>query len=95
MPVELFLPISLLCSALVFLQYYRNRRLIGGFGWALTILAIGGFGSGLAESFAWSGLVFSFIGGMGVIAILQDLIFLRQARHRRESPATIDLDREA
>jgi hypothetical protein len=92
MPIELFLPISALLALLVFLQYHRSRRLIGGLGWVLVLLAVGGFGSGLAESFAWSGLVFLFLGGTGLVAILQDVAFVRQSRRQRNTPRSLDPD---
>lgn len=94
MPPEIFAPVSLLCAGLVLIQYYRRGRLIGGIGWALLILAVGGFGSGLASSFAWSGLLFLFVGGMGLIAILQDAAIRRHARRRRDITNPPDLERE-
>jgi peptidoglycan/LPS O-acetylase OafA/YrhL len=83
-PAEIFAPLAAVCAAIVVFQYYRNRRLIGGIGWALVILSVGGFGSGLAESFSWSGFVFFFLGGMGVIAVLQDIAYRRHERRKRK-----------
>jgi hypothetical protein len=86
MPPELFAPLAVICAGAILFQYHRINRLMPGIGWALIILSIGGFGSGLAASFAWSGLVFLFIGGLGVIAIAQDYLFRRYGNRSRTTP---------
>jgi hypothetical protein len=84
MPLWIFLPIALLCVALVFYRYYTINRLASGIGWSLLILAIGGFGSGLASAFAWSGFVFLLLAASGVLIVVQDEIVRRSTDQNRE-----------
>jgi hypothetical protein len=91
MPAEIFLPLSLMCAGIVFVRYYRIRRLAAGTGWVLMILSIGGFGSGLASSFTWAGFVFIFIALSGLVIVIQDVAFRRQAKSRREQSRHNDL----
>ena len=92
MPSELFAPLAVLCAAIVLFRYYQIGRLASGFGWSFVILAIGGFGSGLATAFAWSGFTFLFLGSLGVVIVVQDALFRLQARrnHRHTQPADPD-----
>jgi hypothetical protein len=78
------LPASLICAAAVLYRYIQVRRTIAGVGWALFIISVGSFGSGLAASFAWSGLVFLFFAALGIMIIVQDAFFRRQANQRRQ-----------
>lgn len=94
MPELLFIPVSLLCAAAVLYRYHLAGRLAAGAGWTAMILAIGGFGSGLAGSFAWSGLIFLFVGGCGLIVVLQDAAIRRRSRRRRRS-GEFDLKRNS
>ena len=80
MPLWVFLPLSMLCASVVLYRYYMINRLAAGIGWAALILAIGGFGSGLAASFAWSGFVFALVAAAGGLIVVQDAIIRRQAR---------------
>lgn len=79
------IPVALACAGVVLYRYYRAGRLAAGGGWAAVILAVGGFGSGLSDSFAWSGLTFLFLGGLGLIIILQDAAIRRRTRRRRQT----------
>ncbi len=83
MPLWIFLPLSLVCAGVILLRYWSINRLAAGIGWALLISAIGGFGSGLAQSFAWSGFVFLFIASAGLLIVVQDAIMRRQSRRKR------------
>lgn len=93
MPTEVFLPISVACAAIVLFWYYRIGRVFAGVGWALVLLSVGGFGSGLAQSFAWSGLVFLFVAGLGAIMIVQDIAFRRRKRRQQRESSEYDLER--
>lgn len=92
MLIFVFIPLSLICAGLVLYRYHRAGRLAAGGGWAAIILAIGGFGSGLAGSFPWSGLTFLFLAGLGAIAVLQDAAFRRRSRRQGHS-RELDLER--
>jgi sugar phosphate permease len=87
LPLWIFLPISVLCASAILFRYYTINRVAQGIGWALCILAIGGFGSGLAESFAWSGFVFLFIASAGLLILIQDAVVRRQMRRAKRSQA--------
>jgi hypothetical protein len=76
------LGITLFCATIVLIRYIRIGRIAAGIGWALALSAIGGFGSGIAASFTWSGFVFLFLGAAGVLIIVQDEFF---RRHRSRS----------
>jgi hypothetical protein len=84
MLLPLILTASLLCAVIVVFRYYRVHRLAAGIGWALIIFAIGGFGSGLAESFDWAGFLFLFIGAAGLIIVFQEEWFRRKSRRRKQ-----------
>jgi membrane protein implicated in regulation of membrane protease activity len=92
MPEAIFLPLSLICAGVVVYRYVRIRRTSAGIGWALFILAIGGFGSGLAGSFAWSGFLFLFIAAAGLMIVAQDYVFRRHARRKRQQDRQYDLN---
>lgn len=92
MPPEIFLPLSIVCAGIVFVRYVRIRRLAAGIGWVLMILALGSFGSGLAESFAWSGFVFLFIAAAGMIIVVQDMLVRRQSRRKRQQSQHYNLN---
>jgi hypothetical protein len=77
------LGITLFCAVIVFGRYLRIGRTAAGAGWAMTLIAIGGFGSGLAATFAWSGFTFLFLGAAGVMIVLQDEIFRRKRSSRQ------------
>lgn len=94
MPEWIFIPISILCAAAVIYRYHLAGRLTAGGGWAAMILAIGGFGSGIVGSFAWSGLIFLFVGGCGLIIVLQDAAIRRRSRRHRHSRG-FDLERNS
>jgi hypothetical protein len=76
---------SLACAGIILYRYVQIRRLAAGIGWTLLVLAIGGFGSGLAASFQWGGFAFIFLGAAGLMIILQDAWFRRRLRqdHQR------------
>lgn len=84
MLVWVVLGASLACAGLILVRYYAIQRLIAGIGWALIVLTIGGFGSGLAESFPWAGFVFLFVGSAGLLVIIQDTVVRRQTRRKRQ-----------
>ena len=88
MPLWVFLPLSLVCASIVLYRYYTIDRLAAGIGWAILILAIGGFGSGLAGAFAWSGFAFLFLAAAGLLIIVQDALVRRQARRTRPHSAS-------
>jgi hypothetical protein len=75
---------SLICAGLILYRYYQIGRIAAGVGWTLLILAIGGFGSGLAASFQWGGFVFIFLGACGLLIILQDAWFRRRLRQGQQ-----------
>jgi hypothetical protein len=85
MLLPLILSATLICAGIILYRYYRIRRMTAGIGWVLIILAIGGFGSGLSQSFSWAGFVFLFIGAVGVLVIIQDSWFRRRAYRTRET----------
>ncbi len=87
MPLWVFLPLSVLCAGVVLYRYYTINRLASGIGWSLVIVAIGGFGSGLAAAFTWSGFVFAFVAAAGILIVVQDTIVRRQARRSGASSA--------
>ena len=87
MPVWIFIPLSLLCAGIVLYRYIAINRIAAGLGWAILILAIGGFGSGLAGAFQWSGFVFFFLAAAGLLIIVQDAIVRRQARRANPDSA--------
>lgn len=94
MPLFIFIPLSVLCAGVILYRYYHAGKLTAGGGWAAIILAIGAFGSGLAGAFPWSGLAFFFLGGSGLIVILQDAAIRRRSRRARE-PAVYDAERNS
>lgn len=87
MPLWTFLPLSLICAGIVLYRYHSSNRVASGIGWAVIILAIGGFGSGLAASFTWSGFVFALAAAAGGLIIVQDAIIRRQARRKSTTGA--------
>lgn len=72
------LGITLFCAVIVVGRYVKVGRSVAGIGWAMALIAIGGFGSGLAASFSWAGFAFLFVGAAGVMIIIQEEIFRRQ-----------------
>ncbi|MEX2426167.1 MAG: hypothetical protein WD401_05310 [Thermomicrobiaceae bacterium] len=92
MPPEIFLPLSIICAGTVFVRYLRIRRIAAGIGWVLLILALGGFGSGLAESFTWSGFVFLFVAAAGLMIVVQEAIVRRRVRRNRQQNQRVNLN---
>ena len=89
MPEILFLPLSMILATIVLVRYLLLNRVASGIGWLLFFLAVGGFGSGIASAFAWSGFLFLFLGATGLLIVVQDEIFRRRARRKRQRSTSI------
>ncbi|TVR73930.1 MAG: hypothetical protein EA415_06820 [Sphaerobacteraceae bacterium] len=77
------LGITLFCVIIVLGRYIKIGRIAAGIGWSMALLAAGGFGSGIAASFTWSGFVFLFLGTAGVLIVVQDEVFRRNRRRQQ------------
>ena len=82
MPDNLLAIIGLVCIGAVLYRYGQQGRWQGAAGWSLVILSISSFGTGAATGFAWAGLAFVSLGGIGAILVTQDLVEHRKGRGR-------------
>ncbi|MFS8530490.1 hypothetical protein [Sphaerobacter thermophilus] len=60
--------------------YGRQGRWAGAAGWALLVVSVAGFGTGVSRSFPWGGLVFLAAALFGLMLVVFDVAVRARSR---------------